>query len=341
MISEILKEGLTTEQEKYISYISTYSDGMALEEKDYLKSGKKENIRVKVKYRDDITSSDLPTENQSLSLKFMVTYIQTDESAKERTVAICKRATELHTEECTQTDDIRYCSGAGYTNDGSKGTTTITYGNLGEFGNLVSGDAFDCDVNGDGIYDSETERFYYVTELDTDSSYGVLIYYNNVISGAPANTTSFAYNTTISSTDYYGPQTAILQLPTTSQWKNVSLSNNLRDIKDEKGTIRVSSFSYEGYAARLLNLQEVEAGCNVTTWKLYNLDRCNYFMENTEYSSDLLKDGFWLETVFSSYSGLARHVYGAGRHSDYTLVTHDSFFCVRPAIEVPKSRIGY
>ena len=60
---------------------------------------------------------------------------------------ICKRATTLHTEECTQTDATNYCSGAGYTTSGSKGTTTITYGNLGTTGVLTSGDAFDCDVN--------------------------------------------------------------------------------------------------------------------------------------------------------------------------------------------------
>ena len=69
---------------------------------------------------------------------------------------ICKRATVLHTEECKKTSTTYDCSGAGYTTSGSKGTSTITYGNLGTNGTLSSGDAFDCDVNGDGEYDSET-----------------------------------------------------------------------------------------------------------------------------------------------------------------------------------------
>ena len=84
MISEVLKEGLTTDQEKYIEYSATYSDGVKLEEKDYLKSGETQNIKVRVKYRDDINADELPTENQSLSLKFMVTYIQADDTAKDR-----------------------------------------------------------------------------------------------------------------------------------------------------------------------------------------------------------------------------------------------------------------
>ena len=47
----------------------------------------------------------------------------------------------------------------GYKLDESKGTTTITYGSLELSGTLTIGDAFDCDVNGDGVYNSETEIF--------------------------------------------------------------------------------------------------------------------------------------------------------------------------------------
>ena len=96
---------------------------------------------------------------------------------------ICKRATVLHTEECKG----QYCANAGYKVGGSYGTTTITYGSLGVSGSLVSGDAFDCDVNGDGVYDSETERFYYVTDMEENSNVAALIYYNNVSEGKPNN----------------------------------------------------------------------------------------------------------------------------------------------------------
>ena len=90
MISEVLKEGLSTEQEKYIEYTATYSDGVELEEKDYLKSGETQNIKVRVKYREDITAAELPTEETTLNLKFQVTYIQADETAKERKKRVCK-----------------------------------------------------------------------------------------------------------------------------------------------------------------------------------------------------------------------------------------------------------
>ena len=94
---------------------------------------------------------------------------------------ICQRATVLHQEECFG----NYCAGLGYKTDGSMQTKMISYGSLGETGKLSSGDAFDCDVDGDGVYDSATERFYYVTDMDNDTA--VLIYYNNVSGGKPSN----------------------------------------------------------------------------------------------------------------------------------------------------------
>lgn len=67
---------------------------------------------------------------------------------------------------------------------------------LGTTGALSVGDAFDCDVNNDGVYDSATERFYYIGNLSTNSSRAVLIYYNNTNSNGDASANQTAtYNT--------------------------------------------------------------------------------------------------------------------------------------------------
>ncbi len=257
---------------------------------------------------------------------------------------ICKRATTLHTEICSQTSTSSYCRADGYTSG-----DTITYGNLGESGTLASGDAFDCDVNGDGTYDAETERFYYVSDMTngitSDSDTAVLIYYNNVSGGEANNTTSYAYNTNYSSTEYYGPQTAVTQLPTTSQWSNVSLKYKTRDITDELGTIRVTGFSYDGYSARLLTTQEIEQGCKITVGNRTKGElssKCKYLMENTKYSNSSLKTyGSWLETPTSSDSRSAWNVFGSIRGVNDSIVGTSSLDGVRPAIEVLKSDISY
>ena len=265
---------------------------------------------------------------------------------------VCKRATTLHTEKCANESTEQYCRADGYElND------TITYGNLGTKGTLASGDAFDCDVNGDGIYDSETERFYYVSDMTngitSDNNIAVLIYYNNVSGGVASNLFGYGYDESGSNNN--GPITAIKQLPTTEQWKNVSLTNTIRTITNQNGGNTTSkgnlptSFSYTGYAARLLTAQEVSAGCgftvgSVTTGELSS--KCKYLMENTRYSSNnyLATFGGWLESPVFNSTG-AWTVYSFNRCVETCTGNGVGPFPggngVRPAIEVPKSNILY
>ena len=334
MVSTISKTGLTAAQAKYLDYTVTYSDGVALAEKQLLKSNQSETLKIRVAFKKDITAADLPTSDTTLNLNLSLSYQQSDDSAVAVAHPICKRATTLHTEICNQTSN--YCVGSGY----SVGDT-ITYGNLGTSGTLTSGDAFDCDVNGDGVYDSETERFYYVSDKDADSSsdYATLIYYNNVSEGVPNNTAIFAYDSAdIAKAD--GPITAKLQLPTVSQWSNVSLKDTTRKIKDETGTEYIS-FSYEGYATRLLTYQEMVSACGsgTVTSKGY-LDNCKYLMENTKYTNSSITYGYWLESVLSSgwSYGWSVDTYFRKANSDYASNSENNG--VRPAIEVLKSKIS-
>ena len=261
---------------------------------------------------------------------------------------VCKRATKLHTEECAQTDSKLYCSGTGLTGK------TITYGSLGTKEKLVSGDAFDCDVNGDGIYDSDTERFYYVSDYyntstkDFEDNTAVLIYYNNVSKGKPSNSKLVTYDA--SGKNFHGPRTAIEELPSTSEWRNVSLTSNVRSIIAQDGANSTTggslpvSFSYSGKAARLLTTQEINNACDIEAghWMAGELDTCNYLMENTKYSNASIENyGYWLENAHSGDSDYVWGVNGYGRDVSGFTVSNARVFGVRPAIEVLKSNIEY
>ena len=281
----------------------------------------KENITGTIKYcNGNFTNNTLSFDGQDMK------------------TIVCKRATKLHTEECEQTDNTYYCSGAGLTGK------TITYGTIpGK--ELKSGDAFDCDVNGDGTYDENTERFYYVTDMNDSTA--VLIYYNNVSKGKPSNSTTYVYDA--SRENFHGPRTAIEQLPSTNEWRNVSLTSSVRNIVTENGTKTTTggtlpdSFSYAGKAARLLTVQEVRkaTGINgIPTLKTGELDNFNYLMENTKYSSSSLTYGYWLENPLSGDFADAWYVHGEYRNvrrSPASSAGHG----VRPAIEVLKSNISY
>ena len=347
----IYMENITNEFNEDLVYTLTDDNGEVVAEtalpvtntgKSYLKtnveieSGVTKNYTLKIEYK----YLDTPQNDYQGSI-FKATLGIDTEQIQEEITKLCKRATTLHTETCSQTSTSVYCSADGFSTG-----DTITYGNLGEDGTLASGDAFDCDVNGDGTYDAETERFYYVSDMTngiaSDSNTAVLIYYNNVSGGEANNMAAYAYDTSGSNNN--GPVTAKLQLPTTSQWTNVSLKSLTRDITDEKGTIRVTGFSYEGYAARLLTPQEVEQGCGFTVGSYTKGElssKCKYLMENTKYSNSSLKTyGPWLETPSSSYSSNAWSVYGLSRYVNLDTVD-SSISGVRPAIEVLKSDISY
>ena len=257
---------------------------------------------------------------------------------------LCKRATTLHTEICSNEVKGKYCDGDGYTASGSMKTTTITYGNLGTTGTLTSGDAFDCDVNGDGVYDAKAERFYYVSDMTngitTDSNTAVLIYYNNVSGGVTSNSTVYAYASSGNSNN--GPVTALEQLPKKSQWKNVSLINETRNITDSVGTVIKFGFSYSGYAARLLTTQEVSVGCGFTVGSYIEGElssKCKYLMENTYYSSQTVPPCYWLESIYDSREVYEVNVFD--RNIVHNQVSSKYDEGIRPAIEVSKTNIDY
>ena len=247
------------------------------------------------------------------------------EIKEENKKVICKRAEEktLHT-------------------DG-----THTFGSIGSKGTLSSGDAFDCDVNGDGTYDENTERFYYVTDMNDSTA--VLIYYNNVENGKPNNSKLVAYDS--SGENFHGPRTAIEELPSTSEWRNVSLTSSVRTITTEKGTNSTTgvplpdSFSYSGKAARLLTIQEVRKATgnkDIPTWHVGELDNFNYLLENTRYSNASIGNyGYWLENPHSGNSAGVWNVRGHDRFVNSNSVSDAGGRGVRPAIEVLKSNIEY
>ena len=304
----------------------------------------KDRVSGSIKYCNNTFSDD--------TLKFDGNSISKDEPKGK---IICKRATTLHTEECTQTDESLYCSREGYIASGSKGTSTITYGNLWTKGSLNSGDVFDCDVNGDGEYNPGTERFYYVSDYYNtstkkfESDTAVLIYFNNVNSGNPSTDSTYAYDS--SGENWHGPRALIAQLPTKNQWDNVSLKNVTRTIFNEisgnttTGGTLPSNFSYEGYAARLLTVEEIRQATrksNIPTLEVGELNNAIYLMENTRFSSK--NNGpwaWWLENSSSNYSNVAQNASGNTCNVNGNYVQDAGGNGVRPAIEVSKININY
>ena len=174
------------------------------------------------------------------------------------------------------------------------------------------GDKLYCDVNGDGTYNESTEIFYYLKDLDSDSTSAVLIY-NNVTS---PDYVAYSKTNTLN-----GPTIASKYLPTISEWPNVSLTKAIRDIKSQDSDFIIKDFNYSGYAARLPSLSEVESCANEGNCPITGV--------------------IWLETPKTQSNALYLFAPALGynqiRDDDVTSLTAS----VMPVIEVPKSRISY
>ena len=264
----------------------------------------------------------------------------------------CVRATTLHTETCSNDTTSYYCRGDGYALNG-----TITYGNeTTTSGILTVGDAFDCDVNGDGTYDAETERFYYISDYyDTsrkifNDNVAVLVYYSNTDDGV-ASTTNVTYD--CSNENWHGPVSAIGELPTTVDWNNIKLYKNTRQILAKNGATTTSdgilpmSFDYTGYAARLLTYQELLHGCydyNIGIGGAKGLStNCKFLFERTKYAnSSLTTSGSWLETPDNSSTNYAYYWNTYSRSINASSSVNDiNNYGVRPTIEILKSELSY
>lgn len=318
-LESITKTNLTTAQQKYLSYEVYYAYNEPIKQFDLLSANSKETLRIVIKYNSD--TSLAPTTAQNLSLKLELKYVQDNGEGVERT-KLCHRATTLHT---------------GKTADGN---TNLTFGQLGTKGTLKAGDAFDCDVNGDGTYDSSTERFYYITDLDSDTA--VLIYYINTTSSGGSITahSPYYYDSDID-INYKGPVTAVASLPTT--WTRVGLKNPRRQITNQAGETTVIK-QEQTEIIRDLPVFNYQTSSRLITYQEYTLSssisNSYYLYENTPYTNASNSSTYyWLETPHSRGGGYV-WVQQGGKNP-YPTAPSSGSFAVRPVIEVFKSDMIY
>ena len=247
---------------------------------------------------------------------------------------LCRRARTLHTETCERTGTTIGCNKLGYAYG-----DTITYGSLGNGNTLARGDAFTCDVNGDGVFDEEHERFYYVNDNYSiltqtyDHDYAVMLYYGNLYDLGMINNGAITYST---GSGDRGPNNIKTYLPTTAEWSNTSLKENTRYIYDYTAQ-DYFEVDYTGYAARLATFKEVANDLDG------NKDDQNVILfENTQFVKRQASNGhpqytYYLESSsdgYTSYVSTTHFNGGSGR-----ITAADPQIGLRPVIDVPKERI--
>ena len=81
MIDSVTKTPeLTDSQKKYLNYIIEYQNGENITTKQLVAKNSFVRLKVKVEFRKDLTTADLPSTSETLDLSFKVNYVQSDET---------------------------------------------------------------------------------------------------------------------------------------------------------------------------------------------------------------------------------------------------------------------
>ncbi|MBR2833340.1 MAG: InlB B-repeat-containing protein [Bacilli bacterium] len=289
---------------------------------------------------------------------------------------ICKRGKTLHSETCDRS--AGGCYDVGYSLDGSKETTKIMYGALGNSGVLNTGDAFTCDVNGDGVFDENNERFYYVSDYfntennSFENDKAVLIYYKNTkvpyhaAAGTYNNDTHYTIDLDpsnggeiyypINGIEYYKVEGLYNYTRIANVYANKGLYLALSDapitwntylINEERSILRADGYSVNRKTymenSRFLTLQELNRGCNLSIG-LNGGDSSSGALDNCEF---LLEKTAYASTSerntywLETYNNAKSAVYqvnGADR-SSVAVNGKTGVGAMRPAIEMYKSNM--
>lgn len=183
---------------------------------------------------------------------------------------VCKAATTLHTQPCQSGGSCKNVTSAnieGATIDNDE----ITYGYLPmNSTSPKAGDAYDCDVNNDGEYDSNKERFYFLTD---DGANANLVFYNDYDGeNGPSYKQSKVYDE------------ALTLLPNNSQWTNPNLT----------------TFD-NGLRARFPLKDDIVQVCGGTGDNAAK--KCAFILENSAFSQGVNEDtgprsGIWLHDKY-------------------------------------------
>ncbi len=246
---------------------------------------------------------------------------------------ICKKATAqtLHQETCRY-DSNQGCRAAG------KSGQTLTYGNEPGVNTYEAGDAYNCDVNNDGVFDPAEERFYFIRQ-NNDNNSMVLYYYTSIDANGIVDTQEVVSNDPVT---YYEPGSYYYNTALTYAPLLVEDQNSPLPVWDNPGLIK-----FDNIPARLINLDDVEAACGTLVVGTSGyLDSCEFLMENSRYQDNLKgRAGIWVlkPSTTSATEGYRLHT---GTRTlgevNITSTSTGSNNTYRPAIEIPIDAIeGY
>lgn len=228
---------------------------------------------------------------------------------------ICKKAVAgtLHNAEICRQSGSAGCAGVSSLTIG----LPIEYGTIPN-GSYSAGEAYDCDVNNDGVYSPTNERFYLIREIPENDTYALIMY---------TSIDEYGYIETTGTNKRAGETYAY---NATSPYLPTANDATLHDAWANPG---LKTFGLK--VARYPTVADVGIACDLPdpTASTARLDNCYYLMENSRFqtsSSSEARAGIWLEAIGNNHWRI---------QTETRAVTTGNANAVRPVIEIPVETI--
>lgn len=310
-IENIEKTNLTEEQQKYITFTVKYKENdTELKIGDILSKKEVKPLVIKIEYRKDLESNDLPKSAQGINLSYKLDFVQTDDKAV-TTSGISKACTTFEKKDTYRVGDvIALCNNDTkvsedfyvISDNGSTVTALAKYNLL--VGNIYNNPTKTSTIinQSDSGYGLQNEKAIGWTTSDTEYV-GVMAFSDNKYWVDSSNNLLSKYGTSYpadvfdSNSNLYEPL---------ENYK-IYLKNTLR-----KDSVKISLLSYE---------QAMSLGCN-TSNRCYSSP---YWLHSTTYWTLSARDenGIWI-------------LYSDGDFYDYGF-SNDNVRGLRPVITISKS----
>jgi len=331
MIESIEGTTLNSEQQKFLIYTVTNSDGTTLVNKQLLKANTTQKLKVRIEVKEDLQKTDLPTSGDQIRIKFKLNYIQADDTAVDKNASAITYVTRQNEGQITPGDVVRIGDTEDFYVISSNQEKTVLLAKYSLLvGNVVEFDGQNLSVTGTI---SPQEEGYGLQSAEA----GLTLEKYNEITSAGGGT--WKGTVTFSSTNYWNGENGLLS-PYNANGASYN-GNPYPYVYDTNSNIYQYISGNGGYVdklkemgapstitGRLLTFEEATSpsiGCDA------NRNSCpeGSFITDTTFwlgSADT-RDGVWdVLSVSSSFN--------SGGYSN------DGNFGVRPVIEIPTSEIG-
>ena len=353
-IENIEKTNLTEEQQKYITFTVKYKeDDTELKIGDILSKGEVKPLVIKIEYRKDLESSDLPKSAQEINLSYKLDFVQTDDKA-ETTSGISKACTTFEKKDTYSVGDvIALCNNDTkvsedfyvISDNGSTVTALAKYNLLvGKIADFTSGSINDIPLSNEGYgLQNESAKGSRVTltadgKVDFDSFPGII---TGVLSFLNTNEIdSNKIDNCVASTEYcYHGYWSGADRKLLAKYG----SSYPADVLDSNSNLYAPLKNYENYIKNTLNKTSVSTKL-LTYNEAINLG-CNSKNETCVDSVPwVYSTSYWLSTA-SDYSRIFKIMDWIDNNENIEHYFGDDYFYsseslgIRPVITISKSEL--